>query len=99
MGRAKRWRVEKLPQKLLKIRESLNLTQEELVKKLGLENKIYRNTISGYESGEREPPMPVVLAYAYLAKVHLEVLVDDELDLPNVIPSKEKSLGKRKRKG
>ena len=82
MGRAKRWRVEKLPKKLLQIRESLNLTQEELVKKLGLETKIYRNTISAYESGEREPPMPIVLAYAYLAEVHLEVLVDDELDLP-----------------
>ena len=52
------------------------------IKKLGLENKIYRNTISLYESGDREPPLPVVLAYSYLIGVHLEILVDDKLDLP-----------------
>lgn len=90
MGRAKRWRVERLPEKLLKIRETLNLSQGEIVKSLGLENKIYRNNISGYELGEREPPMPVVLAYAYLAGVHLEDLVDDKLDLPETLSSKLK---------
>jgi transcriptional regulator with XRE-family HTH domain len=90
MGRAKRWRVEKLPQKLLKIRESLNLTQEELVKKLGLENKIYRHTISGYELGEREPPLPVLLKYAELAGVCLDVIVNDNISIPEKLPSKPK---------
>lgn len=90
MGRAKRWRVERLPEKLLKIREDLNFSQGEIVNKLGLKDKIYRNNISGYELGEREPPMPVVLAYAYLAGIHLEVLVDDSLDLPEKLPSKPK---------
>lgn len=41
-----------------------------------------RAGISGYEPGEREPPLPVLLAYARLAKVPMKVLVDDELDLP-----------------
>lgn len=83
MGRAKRWKVEKLPEKLLKIREGLNLTQDELVKKLELEDKIYRNHISEYESGKREPPIPIVLAYARLAEISTDYLIDDGLDLPD----------------
>lgn len=82
MGRAKRWRVDRLPEKLLKIREDLDLTQEEMVNRLGLKNKIPRNNISFYETGEREPPIPIILAYAYCIGVHLEILVDDELELP-----------------
>ncbi len=85
MGRAKKWRVERLPKKLLEIRTNLNLTQDELVKELGLEGLIYRNNISEYESGKRQPPMPIVLAYAQLAKISTDVLIDDnlELNLPN----------------
>ena len=89
MGRAKRWRVEKLPEKLLRIRENLNLTQEEMVKKLGLENKIYRNNISGYESGEREPALPILLRYSRLANIKLEILIDDEVDFPSDVLKKE----------
>lgn len=81
MGRAKRWRVEKLPEKLLQIRTRLNLSQNELIKELRLENKIYRNNISEYETGKREPPMPVVLAYARLAGISTDILIDDSLDL------------------
>ncbi len=81
MGRAKKWRVERLPEKLLAIRKDLNLTQDELVKRLGLEGKIYRSNISEYESGKRQPPLPIVLAYARLAKISTDVLIDDDLDL------------------
>jgi transcriptional regulator with XRE-family HTH domain len=90
MGRAKSWRVEKLPQKLLKIRESLDLTQDEIVIKLGLRDKIYRNHISEYETGKRQPPMPVVLAYSKFIGVCCDYLIDDSLDLPEKLPSKLK---------
>jgi transcriptional regulator with XRE-family HTH domain len=43
---------------------------------LGVEN---RASISGYERGEREPPLPILLAYAKLAKISTDVLIDDEM--------------------
>ena len=86
MGRAERWRVERLSEKLLKIRKDLNLSQDELVKRLGLEGKIYRNNVSEYESGKRQPPMPIVLMYARLVGISTDVLIDDELDLPDKLP-------------
>ncbi len=46
-----------------------------------------RNYISNFENGTREPPIPVLLKYARLAGVCMEVLVDDELDLPDQIPA------------
>jgi len=86
MGRASSWRVERLPEKLLKIRKDLNLSQGELVKRLGLEGRIYANNVSEYESGKRQPPMPIVLMYARLAGISTDVLIDDELDLPEKLP-------------
>lgn len=83
MGRVKKWRVERLPEKLLQIRKDLNLSQDELVKRLGLEGKIYRNNVSEYESGKRQPPMPIVLKYARLIGISTDILIDDGLDLPN----------------
>ena len=48
----------------------------------------------------REPPLLVLYAYSNAASVYLEVLVDDVIDLADIIPSEEKSLGKRiKRRG
>lgn len=85
MGTAKTWRVERLPEKLLKIRESLNITQDEMIKRLGVDGRIRRNKISEYESGKRQPPMPVVLAYARLAGISTDVLIDDELNLPQTL--------------
>lgn len=81
MGRAKRWRVERLPEKLLQIRKNLNLSQNELIKELKLEDVIYQTNVSGFESGEREPALPILLRYARIAKINLEILVDDDLDL------------------
>ena len=91
MGTAKTWRVERLPQKLLIIRESLDLTQDEIIKRLGLEGRIRRNKISEYETGKRQPPMPVVLAYARLAGISTDVLIDDEMDLSEFLSIKLKS--------
>ena len=42
--------------------------------------------ISEYERGKREPSLWVLLAYAREAGIHLEDLVDDEIDLPAKLP-------------
>jgi transcriptional regulator with XRE-family HTH domain len=88
MGRAARLRVTRLAEKLLHIRQSLGLSQNELIKRMGLEDVIYQSSVSGYESGEREPPLPILLRYARIAGVCLDRLIDDKLDLPARLPAK-----------
>lgn len=68
----------KLADKLRQLRERLGLSQGDIAARVGVKD---RASISGYERGEREPPLPVLLAYARLAKVRMETLVDDEIDL------------------
>ena len=82
MGKAKRIKPERLAEKLLQIRESLGLSQNEMVQRLGYSNIFTRNYISAFELEIREPPLPVLLSYARLAKVSTDVLIDDEQDLP-----------------
>lgn len=81
MGLKPRLRVERLPEKLKQIRISLRLSQNELLENLGFDNVFDRSTISHYENGEREPPLPVLLKYARIAGISLESLVDDEMEL------------------
>ena len=90
MGRAARLRSERLAEKLRDIRMALGLSQNELIRLLGLDDVIYQSNVSGYESGEREPPLPIILRYAQAAGVCMDVLVNDELDLPARLPSKPK---------
>jgi transcriptional regulator with XRE-family HTH domain len=68
----------KLPDKLAQIRNDLGLSQTEIASRLGVHN---RASISGYERGEREPPLPTLLAYARLAGVSVESLIDDKMRL------------------
>lgn len=88
MGRAKKLRVERLGQKLKQIRESLNLTQTDLIKKLRCEEFIYQANVSEYELGRREPPLPIILKYARLVGISSDDLIDDKIDLPT--PAKRK---------
>jgi len=69
----------KLAKKLKQLRERLGLSQTEIAAQVGVKD---RSSISGYERGEREPPLPTLLAYARLGKVSMESLVDDEMLLP-----------------
>jgi transcriptional regulator with XRE-family HTH domain len=85
-----------LPEKLVQIRLALNLSQGGMLYQLRLHEKLSRTTISGYELGTGEPPLPVLLDYARLANVWVDVLIDDELDLPDNLPSKTKSEGIRR---
>ena len=86
MGRSARPRPERLAEKLLQIRQSLVLSQNEMLVALGLEEKVFRSAVSGYELGTREPPLPVLLKYARLAGVSTDALIDDKMDLPKRMP-------------
>jgi len=74
----KRPTPEALPEKLRLVREHLGLSQSEIARELGLEN---RASISGYERGEREPPLPILLKYARLVRISTDVLIDDDAKL------------------
>lgn len=97
MGSSPRPKPERLPEKLLAIRLSLELSQDGMLARLGLAESRYRSAISGYELGTREPPLPMLLQYARIAGVWVDVLIDDELDLPAKLPSQVKSAGVRHR--
>ena len=85
MGSA-RPRPRRLAEKLLQIRISLGLSQKKILKLLGVEDQIHYTNISKYELNKNEPPLEILLAYARVARVHLEEIVDDEMDLPRNLP-------------
>jgi transcriptional regulator with XRE-family HTH domain len=90
MGRSARLRPTRLADKLLQIRLALGLSQNDMLRHLGFDEILYRSNVSGFELGEREPPLPVLLEYAKVAGVCLDVLVDDKLDLPDKLPGTPK---------
>jgi transcriptional regulator with XRE-family HTH domain len=90
MGRKPRLKPERLAVKLRAIREGLGLSQGAIVKRLNAENLIDAKHISKFELGEREPSLVILLRYARLAGVSIDVLADDDLDLPAKLPSKPK---------
>ncbi|HST54149.1 MAG TPA: helix-turn-helix transcriptional regulator [Pyrinomonadaceae bacterium] len=85
MGSVRR-RPERLAEKLRRVRLALGLSQDELLKRLEAEDQIDSARISGFETGLREPSLMILLRYARLACVNMEVLADDELDLPEKLP-------------
>lgn len=88
MGRTGREKPERLAEKLLQLRLALSLSQNEIVRRMSLEERLNRDDISKYERGVREPSLPVLLRYARLARVSTDTLIDDEMDLPAKLPAK-----------
>ena len=80
MGTRPRQRPKRLGEKLSQIRLSFGLSQNEMIRRLGVE--VSQNTLSSYELGNREPSLLILLSYARMAGVQMEVLADDGLDLP-----------------
>jgi transcriptional regulator with XRE-family HTH domain len=80
----------RLGEKLLRIRTALGLSQSAMLKRLGFEDAIWYNQISSYELGRREPPLTILLQYARAANVWADVLIDDDLDLPEELPSRKR---------
>jgi transcriptional regulator with XRE-family HTH domain len=91
MGRVPRERPRRLAAKLLQIRQALELTQEQMLAALRLDEKVFSSANSGYELGTREPPLLVLLKYARLAGVSMDDLVDDKMDLPTRLPVRSKT--------
>jgi transcriptional regulator with XRE-family HTH domain len=85
MGSPRR-RPARLAEKLLQIRFSLGLSQKQMLKRLGVQDQIRYTSISKYELDKNEPPLGILLAYARVAQVHLEEIIDDEIDLPRKLP-------------
>jgi len=88
MGTKVRPRPTNLRHKLRQIRIDLGLSQLKMVERLGFADAMHVARISEFEQGLREPSLFVLLAYGRLAGVHLEQLVDDDLDLPARLPGK-----------
>ncbi len=88
MGRARN-RPQLLPNKLLAIREFLNVRKVDMASRLQAEilshsRKQYQikgGRISEWENGRREPDLLVVLAYSRLAHVTMDSIVDDDVTL------------------
>ena len=74
-------RPKHLAKKLLQIRRSLGVSQGELVRQLGVQALIDHTTISKYELDKNEPPLVILLAYARLAGISAEQIIDDGLEL------------------
>lgn len=90
MGSRRRPQPLCLPAKLLRIRQSLNVTQEQMARQLETKRSpVYPTHISEFERGLREPSLLVLLQYARLVDISTDVLIDDDLGLP----------GKLKRRG
>ena len=92
MGRAHRPRPARLAEKLRQIRASLDLTLEQMIERLDYKDSpLYPTNISGMERGEREPPLTLLLAYARLAGISTDMLIDDSINLPAKIVRRAKN--------
>ena len=85
MRRPPRNKPKRLGEKLLQIREALGLSQQEMAERLNERAgvKITHRNISKYERDKSTPFIEIVLAYARLANVTIDSIVDDDLDLPS----------------
>lgn len=68
-----------LPAKLRAVRQQLRLSQTGMMRRLNI--KCCYTRISEYERGKRMPNILVLLDYARLCGVHIDDLVDDEIEL------------------
>lgn len=96
MGIASRLKPTRLAEKLVQIRTALGLSQNEMINRLGLSDELIREEISAFELGKRQPPLKVLLEYARAVGVSTDVLIDDELDLPDKLLTsmKNESVGR-----
>jgi transcriptional regulator with XRE-family HTH domain len=83
MGLARRPQPRRLASKLKKIRQKLDLSQEQMA---GLvtsrKSAVYPGHVSEFERGKREPSLLALLAYARAAGATVDTLIDDAHDLP-----------------
>lgn len=97
MGSATRRKPKRLAEKLLTIRTALGLSQNGLIRRMGFADDLSQAEISMFERGIRVPNLLVLLEYARVSGLYMEVLVDDRLDLPLPLPASPKSEGVKRR--
>ena len=84
MGRNPQKRPKRLAQKLATIREREDITQAEMATRLrkhGAEKATHSGYVADFETERRIPSLLTLLAYARIAKVSTDYLIDDTLDL------------------
>jgi transcriptional regulator with XRE-family HTH domain len=96
MGRNPREKPLRLAEKLAHIRKRLNLSQGEMVQRLGLQYDLTREEISKYERGLRSPSLLTLLKYARASGLIVDQLIDDEIDLPIKLPNSSRRTGTTK---
>ena len=74
-----RIRPQRIAPKLRAIRVHLRISQTGMTELLNF--KVESGRISDYELGKRQPNLLTLLAYARIAKIPLEEIVDDEMEL------------------
>jgi transcriptional regulator with XRE-family HTH domain len=82
MAKVPRDKPKNLGEKLKKIRLTLGMSQNEMLRALEVSDASYRSAISGYELGTKEPSLLILLRYARIAGISTDVLIDDNLNLP-----------------
>jgi transcriptional regulator with XRE-family HTH domain len=97
MGKAPGYKPSRLGQKVVEIRKGLGLSQNGLIRHLGLTEYLFQGDISAFELGNRIPDLRTLLLLANAVGVYVDVLIDDELDLPEKFPAKPKSAGIRRK--
>ena len=93
MGKRGRERPVRLAEKLRQIRRRLGLSQAELIRRMGFEERLTKSNVSAFERGTHEPSLLILLAYSEAANVYLEALVRDDVDLPENLPAPQKHTG------
>jgi transcriptional regulator with XRE-family HTH domain len=89
MGRGKQDNPKRIAEKLRDIRLKLDLTQEAMFNALADQGaNIHPGYISLYEIGQRVPGLLVILAYARIAGISTDILIDDKQELPEKLPAR-----------
>lgn len=96
MAKPSRLKPRRVAEKLRNVRTALGLSQNEMINRLGLAEELIREELSAFERGIRQPPLGILLGYARMAWICVDVLIDDELELPDKIPSTPKHQGIKK---
>ena len=87
MGRKRQGNPERIGQKVRDIRLKLELTQEGMFEALAAQGvNVHLGYVSLYEIGQRVPSLLVTLAYARVAGISTDLLIDDKLHLPESLP-------------
>jgi len=97
MAKSSRLKPKRLAEKLRQIRSALGLSQNEMINRLGFGGELIREELSAFEREIRQPPLALLLEYARVVGVGVEVLIDDELDLPNIITGTAKPESMKKK--